>query len=370
MPGARDGATVWTDPTGKFWLFGGEGFDSADTIGELNDLWEFDPNTGTWEWVSGSNSVGSVRYYGQPGSYGTRGTPSIANYPGGRQGSNSWTDATGNLWLFGGNGFGAIGGISDWGNLDDLWRFNPSTDEWTWMTGTPSIASLPSYGTFGIPDPGNDPGSRGGAVSWADLAGNFWLFAGVAPGNGIYEDSWEYLLNGPAHATPPTYSPAGGSYIGPQSTTISDALSGTAIYYTTDGSMPTTSSTAYTSAIHIGHSQTINAIAVAAGYGQSPVNSATFDITPAQPTINWPPPASITYGTPLSSTQLDATTTSPGTLTYTPPAGTVLSGGTHTLSVSFTPEPDSGYAAASFIVGLTVLKAVPVITWPVPAAMT
>ena len=48
-----------------------------------------------WTWMSGTNSVD------QPGIYGTKGMAAAANQPGGREGSVSWTDATGNLWLFG-----------------------------------------------------------------------------------------------------------------------------------------------------------------------------------------------------------------------------------------------------------------------------
>jgi endoglucanase len=53
--------------------------------------------------------------------------------------------------------------------------------------------------------------------------------------------------------------------------------------------------------------------------------------------ITWPVPAPIVYGTPLTAAQLDATSTKPGTFTYTPPSGTVLSAGPQTLSVNFLP---------------------------------
>jgi hypothetical protein len=60
---------------------------------------------------------------------------------------------------------------------------------------------------------------------------------------------------------------------------------------------------------------------------------------PTQPTaqVTWAQPASITYGTPLSSTQLDATANVVGTFVYSPAAGTVLQPGTQTLSTTFTP---------------------------------
>jgi hypothetical protein len=53
------------------------------------------------------------------------------------------------------------------------------------------------------------------------------------------------------------------------------------------------------------------------------------------PTITWAKPASITYGTSLSGTQLNATANVPGSFVYSPAAGTVLTVGTHTLSTTF-----------------------------------
>jgi hypothetical protein len=57
----------------------------------------------------------------------------------------------------------------------------------------------------------------------------------------------------------------------------------------------------------------------------------------ATPTVTWATPAPITYGTPLSATQLNATASTGGTFKYTPAAGKVLTAGSQTLSVTFTP---------------------------------
>jgi hypothetical protein len=177
MPGARDAAATWTDSAGHFWLFGGVGFDSAGNAGLLNDLWEFDPSTMEWTWVSGS------AFGNQTGVYGTLGAPATANIPGGRQLSTSWSDKSGNLWLFGGyviielpNGSGDLAGFND------LWKFNPSTSEWTWMGGDNAGCDYGVqsgvWGTMGTPAAGNIPSCRYGASGWADSSGNFWLFGG------------------------------------------------------------------------------------------------------------------------------------------------------------------------------------------------
>jgi hypothetical protein len=43
VPGARGEAVSWTDAAGSFWLFGGYGYDSGGTRGDLNDLWKYEP---------------------------------------------------------------------------------------------------------------------------------------------------------------------------------------------------------------------------------------------------------------------------------------------------------------------------------------
>jgi FG-GAP-like repeat/Bacterial Ig-like domain (group 3) len=85
--------------------------------------------------------------------------------------------------------------------------------------------------------------------------------------------------------------------------------------------------------------------------------------------LQWATPAPITYGTPLSGTQLNATDNKRGTFVYSPAAGTVLNAGTNTLSVTFTPNNDR-YAVETATVQLTVNKDPSVITWPTPTPIT
>ena len=90
----------------------------------------------------------------------------------------------------------------------------------------------------------------------------------------------------------------------------------------------------------------------------------------ATPTIAWPSPAGIVYGTALSGTQLDATASVPGTFTYSPPAGTVLNAGKgQALSVSFTPNDTTDYTGATGSTAINVAQATPTIAWPSPASI-
>jgi hypothetical protein len=107
--------------------------------------------------------------------------------------------------------------------------------------------------------------------------------------------------------------------------------------------------------------------------------SVQLVVYPATPTINWPPPASITYGTALSSAQLNATANVllssrlnainvPGTFSYTPSSGTQLTVGTQTLRVSFTPTDNTDYTSATASVQLVVNQATSTVTVTCPTA--
>jgi len=188
VPGGRYGAANWTDGAGHFWLFGGYGYDVNGNFGYLNDLWEFNPSTVEWAWMSGSDTVGG--HGGQPGVYGTLGTAAAGNTPGSRNFPATWIDSAGNLWLFGGWDYDADA-IA--GELNDLWQFDPSTNEWTWMGGSstagPHDGQSGTYGTLGTAAPGNTPGGLFAPSSWTDGSGDFWLFGGQGfDGNGNFHE--------------------------------------------------------------------------------------------------------------------------------------------------------------------------------------
>jgi len=187
VPGARFTAVSWIDERGNLWLFGGNGTDSTGAQVNLNDLWKFDGTN--WTWVSGS-SVGS-----QAGVYGTKGTSSPSNFPGGRNTAISWTDSSGKLWLFGGGGNDSNG---DFGVLNDLWKFDGTN--WTWMSGSEIRNGAGAYGTLGVASSSNLAAARAGAVSWIDISGNLWLLGGLGEdpaGTGMHSlgnlnDLWRY----------------------------------------------------------------------------------------------------------------------------------------------------------------------------------
>ena len=110
----------------------------------------------------------------------------------------------------------------------------------------------------------------------------------------------------PTTVSTPTFTPPAGAYTSVQTMTISDATSGATIYYTTDGTTPTTSSAVYTGPITVSSTETLEAIATDAGDTNSAIASAAYTITSTPPTVSTP--------------------------TFTPPAGAYISAQTVTIS--------------------------------------
>ena len=79
--------------------------------------------------------------------------------------------------------------------------------------------------------------------------------------------------------------------------------------------------------------------------------------TNTAPIMTWTNPAAITYGAALTTNQLNATANVPGSFAYTPANGSVLSAGTNTLSVIFTPADTVDYSSVTDRVSLVVSPA-------------
>jgi hypothetical protein len=109
-----------------------------------------------------------------------------------------------------------------------------------------------------------------------------------------------------SRAVAPILSPAAGTYTSAQSVKITDATAGATIYYTTNGTAPTTSSTKYTAPIAVAATETIKAIAVATGYTTSAVATAAYAIEKPGATPVFSPVAG-TYSSAQSVKITDAT---------------------------------------------------------------
>jgi Bacterial Ig-like domain (group 2) len=102
-------------------------------------------------------------------------------------------------------------------------------------------------------------------------------------------------------------------------------------------------------------------------------SSVQLTVNQATPTVTWPTLSSIQQGTALSAAQLDATASVPGTFTYSPAAGTLLSSGIQQLTTAFTPTDATDYAAVTAKNSVSVLApgaaGSATITWATPSAI-
>ncbi len=166
-PGYRSNSANWKDNSGNLWLFGGRGYASSGNQVYLNDLWKYNVSTSQWTWIRGIKTDEDAIP-----NYGTKGVASSTNTPGGRHGATTWIDGSGDLWLFGGEGLTS----NSLGGLNDLWKYNTSTNQWTWVSGDATNNNASVIGTIGVPSVNNKPGSRVNAKGWKDGTGKLWSY--------------------------------------------------------------------------------------------------------------------------------------------------------------------------------------------------
>lgn len=132
---------------GGFWIFGGSGG------GRRSSLWRYNRDSKTFTFIDGSNSTDAAGI--QP------------NKPTPRDSPNSWVDNTGNLYIYGGNGFNRTGTAT--GNLADFWVYNVSGSGWRYITGS----TVPGQVVAGTLEPRADSGR------WTDESDKwFYIFSG------------------------------------------------------------------------------------------------------------------------------------------------------------------------------------------------
>jgi len=103
------------------------------------------------------------------------------------------------------------------------------------------------------------------------------IFSGIGCG-GAASSSTSSTTPPPAQqfVATPSIQPAGGTFSAAQSISITDATPGATIYFTTDGSAPTASSSVYSTPLSLNSAATIKAMASASNYSNNPVASSAF----------------------------------------------------------------------------------------------
>ncbi|MBK8612762.1 MAG: hypothetical protein IPN85_04600 [Flavobacteriales bacterium] len=167
---------MWCDAVGDLWLFGGQSGD------EYNDLWKYEMTNGSWTWMHGDSTGLST------GSYGIIGVADPSNEPPCRSEIiGTWVGSDGSFWMFGGERYPFY-------TYSDMWRYDPLSDQWTWMQGVSGAPGGPvSYGTLNVPSATNTPGKRCSWTHWTDANNRFWLFGGMTHGQNLpSNDLWMF----------------------------------------------------------------------------------------------------------------------------------------------------------------------------------
>jgi Chitobiase/beta-hexosaminidase C-terminal domain len=197
---------------------------------------------------------------------------------------------------------------------------NPET---SYQGSSPTLLTFQSYPAYYCPDSIGNTTPWGSIVLWATMAsaptnagGTIEIVPYTISEETIACGETRPIISGWISTLPltdsPTYSPAPGTYTSNQTVTIADTTPNSTIYYTTDGSAPTTSSPQYSGPVTVSKNEVIQSIAAATGYADSPVASATY-------AINIPP--NFTIGANPGSLTLASGSQSAITLTVTPQNG-------------------------------------------------
>jgi sugar lactone lactonase YvrE len=167
---------------------------------------------------------------------------------------------------------------------------------------------------------------------------------------------------GTANSTTVTLSGSAGTPTGTVQFSVDGVASGSAVTVTSGAAT-------YTLPVLSAGPHTIAASYSGDGtYVSATITGIGITVSQATPTVTWATPAAITFGTPLSGTQLNATASVPGALVYTPAAGAVLSAATQTLSVTFTPTDAVDYTTAAKTTSLVINQAAQTVNFTAPTS--
>ncbi|MBK8845264.1 MAG: hypothetical protein IPO27_01410 [Bacteroidetes bacterium] len=163
----------WTDKDGNFWIFGQD----------VDDMWRYNPYTQEWTWwtwMAGS-SLGNAT-----ASYGIKGVASPTNAPAGRAVYTPFKDVNGNFFVFG--GFNNVA----YSPLNDVWKYDPTTNLWTWVSGVAGPNQTSNFTTTCSPDTIQYPWGRiENRATWA-FGNHFINFGGMDIQHGFFSDVWSF----------------------------------------------------------------------------------------------------------------------------------------------------------------------------------
>lgn len=262
-------------------------------------------------------------------------------------------DNVGNFWFFGGQGSSGI--------YNDLWRYKPSTNTWTWIKGSNAINQFGTYGTQGIASASNSPGARYIQSCWTDNTGNFWIMGGTgysASSFGYLTDLWKIVLcdipNPPANTTPSSQLTL---CSGKSTTLTANSSIGTILWYSSPNS---------TNAIASGSSFvtppffSTNTSTNYTYYLTSSVSCGLSHTLPLYITVNPQPTVSVNSSTICQGNSL--TITPSGASTYTIQGGNTFVSPATTSNYTVTGTSTAGCLSSNTAIATVSVNPLPIIT--------
>jgi len=133
--GAKYGHSAVKISNESIFVFGGDGNNNLNA-GYLNELWRYDPLTNSWFYINGSLNVNSIGNYS-----------GTSQYPGSRSFHSFAVLSNDSMLIFAGEGITIT--TSQFGNLNDLWRYDPQTNNWLFIDGSTSLNIVVQYSILG-----------------------------------------------------------------------------------------------------------------------------------------------------------------------------------------------------------------------------
>ena len=408
IPGSRYSAVSWIDSSGHLWLFGGQGYDASGKWGFLNDLWEYQLPTTTPTVMVTPSSTSIIATQGlsvtvavSAGSDNLTPTGSVILTGGGYTSPStalSGGSATFNL---------AAGSLAAGSDIFTASYTPDSSNSSTYSSssGTSSavvVSQVTPTITFTVPNHtyGDAPftlaatSNSGAPITYSVVSGPATISAStlsitgagpvtvqaaqIAAGNYTAGSQNASFTVAPLALTAAIIGNPTKTYDGITGAALTSSnyqlspLVGSDVISVTQPSGVYASATAgpegVTAALSSVNFSAVSGLLSNYILPTAATGPGTIAQAATSSTITWNTPAAITYGTALSVTQLNASSTVAGTFSYSPVSGGVLTAGSHTLSVTFTPTDTTDYTTATATVTLVVNQATQTITFIAPTS--
>lgn len=174
-PSARYRTRAWTDKNNNLWMYGGA-LDNPSFTTSYNDLWKYDIATNEWTFMTGNKNISYCKNCPNGVYPGTAYMTGTQYYPRARSDYGYWQDSLGNVWIYG--GYAESHGVDEFG---DLWRFTPSTNEWSLISGN-EVLNPPHTAT--------NPGSRNAPYCWVGNDNKLYMTGGLRQYSSFLRDTW------------------------------------------------------------------------------------------------------------------------------------------------------------------------------------